>query len=207
VAIAVDDRVLEILADFCRRLVRAHLRPPGLDNRKTAMQKRMLQSKPSQTVAGRWHLTTRRCAGAFSPLVSEIFKSEERRYAAVQLEDSEVAGRPICPNAQHCANSDVRIKLLENEVARLQGLDAIREDVANLLKEEIAELTRKLRTLEDAPKANQFRRAKIVISKALHPNNFVGDDAQQRLRGEIFREIWPQIERIERGQDESGAVR
>jgi hypothetical protein len=111
-----------------------------------------------------------------------------------------MAIRPICPSAQQCANRDVRIKLLENEVARLQGLDAIREDVANLLQEEIAELTRKLRALEEATKTDQFRRAKIVISKALHPNNFEGDEAQQRMRGDIFREVWPQIEHIERGQ-------
>ncbi len=111
-----------------------------------------------------------------------------------------MAIRPICPSAQQCANRDVRIKLLENEVARLQGLDAIRDDVANLLQEEIAELTRKLRAVGEATKGDQFRRAKIVISKALHPNNFEGDAVQQRMRGDIFREVWPQIEGIERGQ-------
>lgn len=110
-----------------------------------------------------------------------------------------MAGRPSCPNAQYCANSDVRIKLLESEVARLQGLDAIRDDVANLLQEEIAELTRKLRIVEDTAKVDRFRQAKIAISKALHPNNFEGDEAQQRMRSAIFKEIWPEIERIERG--------
>jgi hypothetical protein len=109
-----------------------------------------------------------------------------------------MAIRPICPSAQHCANSEVRINLLENEVARLQGLDAIRDDVANLLQEEIAELTRKLLALEQATKSDQFRQAKIVISKALHPNNLEGDEVQQRTRGDIFREVWPEIERIER---------
>jgi hypothetical protein len=89
--------------------------------------------------------------------------------------------------------------LLENEVARLQSLDAIREDVANLLQEEIAELTRKLQAVEAAAEGDRFRRAKIVISKALHPNNFEGNTAQQRARGDIFKEIWPQLELIERG--------
>ncbi|MBV9551392.1 MAG: hypothetical protein JO032_01245, partial [Alphaproteobacteria bacterium] len=45
--------------------------------------------------------------------------------------------RPTCPSAQHCANRDVRMSLLEDEVARLQGLDAIREDVARLREDEI----------------------------------------------------------------------
>jgi hypothetical protein len=110
-----------------------------------------------------------------------------------------MAVRPICPGAQQCANRDIRISLLENEVARLQGLDAIREDVANLLQEEIAELTRKLRAAEEVTAGDRFRRAKIVISKALHPNNFEGNEAQQQMRGDIFKEIWPQIELIERG--------
>jgi hypothetical protein len=113
--------------------------------------------------------------------------------------EPEMAIRPICPGAQQCTNRDARIRLLENEVARLQGLDAIREDVANLLKEEIAELTRKLLARDEATKGDRFRQAKVVISKALHPNNFEGNEVQQRTRGDIFREIWPQIELIERG--------
>ena len=116
-----------------------------------------------------------------------------------------MAVRPTCPGAQQCANRDVRMSLLESEVARLQGLDAIREDIARLREDEIAELTRKLRVYEDADgestpdtKGDRFRRVKIVISKALHPNNFASDSAQQRLRGELFKEIWPQIESIEK---------
>jgi hypothetical protein len=112
-----------------------------------------------------------------------------------------MAIRPICPSARQCANRDVRISLLENEVTRLQGLDAIRDDVANLLQEEIKELTRKLRAKEEevaVAGGDRFRRAKIVISKALHPNNFEGDEAQKKARGELFKEIWPQLELIER---------
>jgi len=113
-----------------------------------------------------------------------------------------VAIRPICPSAQQCANRDVRIKLLEDEIDRLRGLDAIREDVARLLQEEIDELTRRLRTFEE-PTANgsdhdRFRRAKVAISKALHPNNFAHDTTAATIRGEIFKELWPEIERIER---------
>jgi hypothetical protein len=115
-----------------------------------------------------------------------------------------MAVRPTCPGAQHCANRDIRISLLEREVARLQGLDAIREDVANLLQEEIAELTRKLRAKEEEVPAapvggDRFHQAKIVISKALHPNNFEGDEAQKKTRGDLFKEIWPQLDLIERG--------
>jgi hypothetical protein len=142
-------------------------------------------------------------ASAGSPLsicrFQKILNAKSVDKAAVQDKEPEMAIRPICPSAQQCANREVRLGLLEHEVARLQGLDAIREDVANLLQEEIAELTRKLHAMEEATKGDQFRRAKIVISKALHPNNFAGDEVQQRTRGDIFREVWPEIERIERG--------
>jgi hypothetical protein len=113
--------------------------------------------------------------------------------------------RPICPAAQQCANRDARAKLLEQEVDRLRGLDAIREDVAKLLQEEIDELTRRLRAATDqavreqaAPDNDRFRRVKVAVSKALHPNNFAHDKIAATIRGEIFKELWPEIERIER---------
>jgi hypothetical protein len=110
-----------------------------------------------------------------------------------------MAIRPICPSAQLCANRDARITVLENELNRLRGLDGIREDFANLLHEEIDELKKKLAAASQETGYDRFRQAKIAISKALHPNNFIGDAAEQKLRGEIFKEVWPQIERIERG--------
>jgi hypothetical protein len=110
-----------------------------------------------------------------------------------------MAIRPVCPSAQLCANRDARIKVLENELNRLRGLDDIREDFAKLLQEEIDELKRQLAAVSAATGHDRFRQAKIAISKVLHPNNFIGDAAEQKVRGEIFKEVWPQIERIERG--------
>jgi hypothetical protein len=120
-----------------------------------------------------------------------------------------VAVRSICPAAQQCANRDARIKVLESEIDRLRGLDLIRQDVANLMQEEIDDLKRQLGELNAAhaePSAadepvsgdDRFRRAKIAISKALHPNNFANDKLGAMIRGEIFKELWPEIERIER---------
>jgi len=97
---------------------------------------------------------------------------------------------------QGCSNETA----WENEIARLQGLDAIREDVANLLQEEIAQLTRKL-----AVKGRGGKRAtgsagrKSSSARRCIPTISEGNEAQQRMRGDIFREIWPQIELIERG--------
>ena len=107
------------------------------------------------------------------------------------------------------------MKMMEAEISRLRGLDAIREDVANLLQEEIAELTRRLAAATEAAAAasappapppsssaagadERFRRAKVAISKVLHPNNFAHDKIAATIRGEIFKELWPEIESIER---------
>jgi hypothetical protein len=104
------------------------------------------------------------------------------------------------------------MKMLEAEIDRLRGLDAIREDVANLLQEEIAELTKRLEAATAPPEPpappppssspagadERFRRAKVAISKVLHPNNFAHDKIAATIRGEIFKELWPEIELIER---------
>ena len=53
------------------------------------------------------------------------------------------------------------------------------------------------------PTANhdKFRLAKAVISKTLHPDNAGGGGAIARLaRTEIFKEIWPEIVKIDRGE-------
>ena len=99
--------------------------------------------------------------------------------------------------------------MLEAEIDRLRGLDAIREDVANLLQEEIAELTKRLAAATPPPPQpaapppapggdDRFRQAKVAISKVLHPNNFAHDKIAATIRGEIFKELWPEIELIER---------
>ena len=110
-----------------------------------------------------------------------------------------MAIRPICPSVRECANRDARLTVLESELDRLRGLDLIREDFANLLKQEVEELKRKLVAAEQSSRLDRFRQVKVVISKALHPNNFSGESGDQRVRSEIFKEIWPEIERIERG--------
>lgn len=106
----------------------------------------------------------------------------------------------LCPNATQCANLETRIQIMEGELTRLRELDAIREDLANLLREENQELHRKLLAAEEAPSQDRFRRAKVAISKALHPNNFSHDEQERAIRAEIFKQLWPEIERIEKRQ-------
>jgi hypothetical protein len=47
------------------------------------------------------------------------------------------------------------------------------------------------------PKDEKFQRAKILLSKKLHPNNFIGaNPVETRMREKVFKEIWPEIELI-----------
>ena len=110
-----------------------------------------------------------------------------------------MAIRPICPSAQLCANRDARITVLENELDRLRCLDGIRQDFLNLLQEELEELRKRELPPSPPPEADdRFRQAKVAIGKVLHPNNFPHDRLGAAIRGEIFKELWPEIERIER---------
>jgi len=112
-----------------------------------------------------------------------------------------MAIRPICPSAQLCANRDARITVLENELDRLRCLDGIRQDFLNLLQEELEELRKRELPPSPPPEADdRFRQAKVAISKVLHPNNFPHDRLGAAIRGEIFKELWPEIERIERSR-------
>ena len=142
--------------------------------------------------------------------LQQFLKGEKRGSLPIaQRREPDVANRPICPSAQYCANGEARIRVLENEVGRLRGLDSIRQEVANLLQEEIDELRAKLLAIDEAKKSDdrfrpaeggddRFRQAKVAISKVLHPNNFGHDRIAATIRGEIFKELWPEIERIER---------
>ena len=109
--------------------------------------------------------------------------------------------RPICPSAQQCANRDARIAVMESELERLRALDGIRQDLLNLVQAELEELRRRqLPAADPQPPDDRFRQAKIAISKVLHPNNFGHDKLAAAIRGELFKELWPEIERIEQQQ-------
>jgi len=104
----------------------------------------------------------------------------------------------LCPSATQCTNLETRIQIMEGELTRLRELDSIREDIANLLREENEELRQRLQAAENTPDNDRFRRVKVAISKALHPNNFAHDEHETALRAEIFKQLWPEIERIEK---------
>lgn len=45
----------------------------------------------------------------------------------------------------------------------------------------------------------RYRRIKAILSKALHPDNLRGINGDElEMRQRLFKELWPQIERIDR---------
>lgn len=44
----------------------------------------------------------------------------------------------------------------------------------------------------------KFRQAKTAFARLYHPDGVAGDGAEKRLRTELFKEFWHELERIER---------
>ena len=75
------------------------------------------------------------------------------------------------------------------------------------LKAAIAALDRELedrRALNEPPPPpheahyrRRFTRLRNIVVKALHPDYGEGSHEERLMRGEIFKRVWPEIERIE----------
>ena len=48
------------------------------------------------------------------------------------------------------------------------------------------------------PVDGRFRQAKTAFARLYHPDRFTGDGAEKRIRTEVFKEFWEELERIER---------
>ena len=44
----------------------------------------------------------------------------------------------------------------------------------------------------------RFRQAKTAFARLYHPDRFGGDGPEKRIRTEVFKEFWDELERIER---------
>ncbi len=93
---------------------------------------------------------------------------------------------------------------LENTVATLRSKGKLAvadrdkwEAAARQRESEIAEL----RSAGFSLNRDKFRLAKALISRTLHPDNAQsGGDVTRMIRAEIFKEIWPEIVKIDRGE-------
>ncbi|MGA8756534.1 MAG: hypothetical protein WB611_09400 [Stellaceae bacterium] len=93
---------------------------------------------------------------------------------------------------------------LENTIATLRSKGKIlvrdRDKWEMAARQRESEIT-ELRSAGPSANHDKFKLAKAVISKTLHPDNAGGGGAIARLaRAEIFKEIWPEIVKIDRGE-------
>ena len=63
------------------------------------------------------------------------------------------------------------------------------------MQAEIDQLTEATRAL--GRERRKFTRLRAVVVKSLHPDHGAGSQEERLLRGEIFKQVWPEIERIE----------
>ncbi len=93
---------------------------------------------------------------------------------------------------------------LENTIATLRSKGKIlvrdRDRWEMAARQRESEIT-ELRSAGPSANHDKFKLAKAVISKTLHPDNAgsVGEIARL-ARAEIFKEIWPEIVKIDRGE-------
>jgi multidrug resistance efflux pump len=47
--------------------------------------------------------------------------------------------------------------------------------------------------------ASRFRAAKLAFARLYHPDRAAGSELDKAIRGQVFREFWAELERIEKG--------
>lgn len=102
----------------------------------------------------------------------------------------------------------LKMQLEQEQVAKHRLLDLIAKEanerrqltsLYEMMKAKAADLERELTSITSGVQTtdHKFRQMKVVLSKKLHPNSFPGAGTQEvRIREKIFKEIWPEIERI-----------
>ncbi|MGG5808081.1 hypothetical protein [Falsiroseomonas sp. CW058] len=103
------------------------------------------------------------------------------------------AGRPPPGPARVAAS-------LRDELRRTAAeRDAALARVARL-EARVAELEGELRAAQSPTGAEpRFREVKAAFARLYHPDRLGGSGPARRLREEVFKEFWSEIERIERG--------
>jgi len=106
---------------------------------------------------------------------------------------------------EQAANAEARMRPLQTQAEKAMHdlMEARREAdrwrrVADMLQTELS-AARERRSLPVSKPEERYRRIKTLLGKSLHPDNSRGVSSEEaQLREKIFKELWPQIELIER---------
>ena len=110
-------------------------------------------------------------------------------------------GAYIFHQARRNREGDLSYKLRKCEIA-LQDAEQSLENTIYCCKEELARLQRRLDEAGPSPSLadQKFRQAKSAFARLYHPDRQTGDDQRTRVRVEVFREFWDELQRIENGR-------
>lgn len=125
-------------------------------------------------------------------------------------------GLYIVRQARRSRESELNYKLRKCQIS-LHDAEQALDNTVQFYKQEIRRLKARLgESVDEAPTGNgahggptngggrghidrKFRAAKNAFARRYHPDRIAGNAQEERLRTELFKEFWDELERIERG--------
>lgn len=119
-----------------------------------------------------------------------------------------VLGAYVVAQARRSRESELDYKLRKSQIA-LHDAEQALDNTVKYYKAEITRLRARLGEEELSPGPGdgsngdragelKFRQAKKAFARLYHPDQIAGDSPEKRIRVELFKEFWEELERIER---------
>ena len=102
--------------------------------------------------------------------------------------------------ARRRRESEMAFKLRKCEIA-LQDAEHALSNTVDYYKSEVARLEQQLSGRETSARGldEKFRRAKSAFARRYHPDRVFGNGEERRIRTEVFKDFWEELQRIEAG--------
>jgi len=119
-----------------------------------------------------------------------------------------VLGAYVVAQARRSRESELSYKLRKSQIA-LHDAEQALDNTIKYYKAEISRLRARLGEEEPPPSSGngagaydggdaKFRQAKKAFARMYHPDQIAGDSLEKRIRTELFKEFWEELDRIER---------
>lgn len=107
-------------------------------------------------------------------------------------------GAYVVYQARRSRESEMAVKLRKCEIA-LHDAEQTLQNTLVYYKDEMARLQSRLagETSSSVATDKKFRQAKSTFARMYHPDSLRGDPAETRIRTEMFKEYWDELQRIE----------
>ena len=102
--------------------------------------------------------------------------------------------------ARRRRESEMDFKLRKCEIA-LQDAEHALSNTVDYYESEVARLEQQLSGRETSARGSdeKFRRAKSAFARRYHPDRISGNGEETRIRTEVFKDFWEELQRIEAG--------